>query len=59
MIKALDLCIAEVSPGGRLVGPVLTAASAGSSKRQRPRRNAVSSHRCSSAESCKHAEPQA
>lgn len=45
-IKASDLCIAEVSPGDRLTGPVLTVAAAGSSNRkQRPSGHTVCSHR--------------
>lgn len=60
MIKALDLCIAEISPGDRLAGSVVIAASVGSSKRKkRPTGNTVSSHRYMGAKSCKHAEPQA
>lgn len=38
MIKALDVCIAETPPGGRLAGWLLIAASAGSSKRKEAKR---------------------
>jgi len=59
-IKALDLCTAEMSPGDRFAGSVLIAASAGSSQRKkRLIGNTVSSHCCTGAEPCQHAEPQA
>lgn len=49
VIKALDLCIAEISPGGRLLDLFSLWFQLGPAKEKRPRRNAVSSRRYSSA----------